>query len=405
MWMQETGDIELLRQYAREGSEDAFEALVARHLNLVYSAALRKTGSPDAAEEIAQAVFIILARKAGRLPDRTILSGWLYQTARLTASTFLRSEIRRTRREQEAYMQPPSNESEAQTWLQIAPLLEDAMGQLNNEDRTAVVLRFFENKSFAEVGAAFGASENAAKKRVARALDKLRKCFVRHGVVSTSAIIATGISTFSIQQSPAALAKFVTAAAIARGATATASTSTLIKGALKIMAWTKTKTALAVCGALLLAGGATTVAIKMTIHRTPDFKALEASGDFWATSFPTGMPPKTDFKPELSSFPATGNPTICSISGLLDQCMDTTGTKYLIDKYAAAGSVVFGNTNTMDGLQWVAQFEKALETRTPEWWDFSRGKGFRRKENLVLIRFPTQKIVLVVPREKAAKFE
>src|SRR5215469_3023706 len=124
--MQEQADIELLRQYAEQNSEAAFGELVTRYVNLVYSAAARKTGSLDAAEEITQAVFIILAKKAKSLRKETILSGWLYQTTRLTAANFRRNEIRRARREQEAYMQSLSNESES--WPEIEPLLEDAMG-------------------------------------------------------------------------------------------------------------------------------------------------------------------------------------------------------------------------------------------------------------------------------------
>src|SRR5262245_44901513 len=110
--MQDVPDNQLLRQYVEQGREDAFTTLVSRHVNLVYSAALRKTGSPSAAEEVTQIVFIILAKKADRLPQNIILSGWLYQTARLTAANFLRTEIRRTRHEQEAYVESQSNEPE-----------------------------------------------------------------------------------------------------------------------------------------------------------------------------------------------------------------------------------------------------------------------------------------------------
>jgi RNA polymerase sigma factor (sigma-70 family) len=136
--MQETSDIELLQQYVHRNSDEAFAALVTRHVNMVYSAALRKTGNPSAAEEVTQVVFIILAKKAGGLREKTIISGWLYQTTRLTAINFLRSEIRRVRREQEAYMQSLANEAEPEAWPQIMPLLEDAMGQLGEKDCIAV---------------------------------------------------------------------------------------------------------------------------------------------------------------------------------------------------------------------------------------------------------------------------
>ena len=261
--MHDATDMDLLRQYAEGNSDAAFATLVSRHINLVYSAALRKTGNPHAAEDITQAVFIILAQKAGRIPAKTILPGWLYQTARLTASSFLRGEIRRVRREQEAYMQTePSAAAPDETWEQLAPLLEDAMGQLGNRDRAAVVLRFFGGKSFAEVAVAAGVSENAAKKRVAHALEQLHRYFSKRGVSSTTAIIAGAISNHSVQVAPVALAKTVTAVAITKGMAAGGSTLTLIKGALKIMAWTKAKTVIVGSVVVLLAAGTATVTVK-----------------------------------------------------------------------------------------------------------------------------------------------
>ncbi len=249
--MQKTADIELLQQYVRDGSEEAFAALVERHVNLVYSAALRKTSNPEAAEEIAQAVFTLLARKAVGLSQRTILSGWLYQTARLTAAHFLRTEMRRMRREQEAFMQSLSNEPESEDWKQIAPVLEDAMGSLGTRDRDVLVLRFFERKSFQEVGAAVGASENAAKKQVAYALEKLRKDFSRRGISWTTAGIAAGISAYSVQAAPANLVLATVAVALAEGGATSTSTTALLKGALNIMAWTKAQTG--IVGAIIVA--------------------------------------------------------------------------------------------------------------------------------------------------------
>jgi RNA polymerase sigma factor (sigma-70 family) len=258
--MQEVADMELLRQYADRNSDEAFAALVARHVNLVYSAALRKTGNADAAGEITQAVFIILSKKAGRLSQRTILSGWLYQTTRLAAANFLRTEIRRAHREQEAYMQSLANATEPELWPQMAPLLEDAMGQLGEKDRNAIALRFFEGKSFQEIGAAFGASENAAKKRVAHALEKLHRYFSKHGVSSTTAVIAGAISVNSAHAAPVGLATTITAT-VTKGPAVAASTLALVKGTIKVMTWIKLKIALGVTAALLLAGGAMTVAL------------------------------------------------------------------------------------------------------------------------------------------------
>jgi RNA polymerase sigma factor (sigma-70 family) len=259
--MQEARDTELLWQYARENSEEAFAALVARHVNMVYSAALRKTGNPAAAEEITQAVFVILAKKADELSRHAALSGWLYQATRLTATNFLRTEIRRARREQEAYMQSLSNQTKSEIWPQIMPLLEDAMGRLGEKDRNALALRFFEGKSFQEIGAAFGASENAAKKRVAYALEKLRKYFSKRGVTSTTATLAGAISANSVQAAPVALVKSVTAVAISKGSIATAAILTLVKGTIKVMRYSKLKLAISITAFILLAGGAVTVAL------------------------------------------------------------------------------------------------------------------------------------------------
>ena len=279
--MQELDDTALLREYVERNSEEAFAALVRRHINKVYSVALRHTGNPHQAEEITQAVFVILARKSRHLGRRVILSGWLYQTARLTALTFIRGAIRRARREQEAYMQSLLNEPETEIWPHIAPLLDEAMGRLNDADRHAVVLRFFDGKSMREVGAVLGATEEAAKKRVGRALEKLRAFFAKRGVSSTTAIIAGAISANSVQAAPLALAKTVAAVAVAQGAAAGGSTLTLINGALKIMAWTKAKTAIVGSAMVLLAAGTTTITVKqIEDHRTYPWQIHEGYIDF-----------------------------------------------------------------------------------------------------------------------------
>jgi RNA polymerase sigma factor (sigma-70 family) len=183
-----------------------------------------------------------LARKARGLRKGVILEGWLYQTARLTAVTHIRSEIRRSRREQKASMQTISNENEGDAWSQIVPLLDGALAGLNETDRNAVVLRFFYGKSLREVGVALGASEDSARMRINRSLEKLREYFFRRGVTSTTAMIAGAISANSVQAAPAALAKLATAAALAKGAAGSTSTAALTKGVLKLMAWSKMQT-------------------------------------------------------------------------------------------------------------------------------------------------------------------
>ena len=261
--MTDVPDDRLLEQFARNGSEDAFAALVQRHIALVHSVALRHTANPQHAEDITQAVFVILARKAGALGRKTVLPGWLYHTARLTAANLQRAEARRVRREQEAFMQSQLEESPTDNlWRELSPQLDEAMAGLGTSERDALVLRYFQNKSMAEVAKFLGLEENTAQKRVSRAMEKLRKFFTKRGVDSTAAGIAENISAHSVQAVPVALAKSVTAVAVAKGAAASTSTLTLIKGALKIMAWTKAKTAFVAGAVVLLAAGTTTVTVK-----------------------------------------------------------------------------------------------------------------------------------------------
>jgi len=253
--MMEATDSDLLKQFKQSESDEAFARIVERHINLVHSVALRHTANRHHAEEITQAVFIILARRAGSLGRQTVLSGWLYHAPRLTAANFLRSEIRRAMREQEAFMRSTEAPSSQPNWIEFAPLLDTGMARLRPADRDALVLRYFENKSLREVGQALGVEERAAQKRVGRALEKFRKFFGRRGVVTSAAIIAGEISINSVQAVPVELTTKIAAAAL-KGSAATGSTMTLVKGTLHIMTWLKAKTALIYGSVTLLAAGA-----------------------------------------------------------------------------------------------------------------------------------------------------
>jgi uncharacterized protein (TIGR03435 family) len=264
-------DIELLRDYDRHGSEEAFGQLVQRHIDLVYSVALRHIGIAAQAEEITQVVFIILARKAGSLRPDTILEGWLHETTRLTASSFRRGERRRQFREQQAYMQSTFQEpADDAVWHQLAPMLDEALARLGQKDRDAVLLRFFKDKSLREVAAALSISDAAAQRRVLRAVEKLRAFFARRGVVVPASALTTAICSHSIHHAPALLAKSVAAVAAAKGAAASGSVLTLIKGALKIMVWSKVQSAVAVGIAVLLATGTVAVVIEKVVSSTVD---------------------------------------------------------------------------------------------------------------------------------------
>jgi RNA polymerase sigma factor (sigma-70 family) len=260
--MADANDMDLVREYGARQSEPAFAELVQRHINLVYSVALRQLGNPAQAEEITQAVFIILARKAAHLRAGTVLPAWLHETTRHVVATFLRGEIRRRRREQEAFMQstlqPISDDS---AWEQLAPLLDEAIGRLGTADRNVVVLRYFQNKSALEIATALNIGEAAAKKRLARAVEKLRRDFGRRGINLSSAALSGAVFSQSVHLAPAPLAKTVTSVALAKGAATSVSTLTLVKGALRIMAWTKAKIAVVAGVAVILAATATTAVV------------------------------------------------------------------------------------------------------------------------------------------------
>jgi len=254
-------DARLLKEFVRDNSEAAFAVLVERYIGLVYSVALRHTADTQHAQDITQAVFIIFARKAATLPVGTVIPGWLHHAARLTAANLQRAEMRRINREQEAFMQSKLNEPTNDTlWREMSPQLDEAIAGLGAGERDALVLRYFQNKSMAEVGKYLGLAENAAQKRVSRALEKLRAFFLKRGVSLSTIAIAGIISAKSVQAAPIGMALTVSASAV-KGATATAPILTLVKGALKIMAWTKVKTAIVAAAVLALAAGTTTVAV------------------------------------------------------------------------------------------------------------------------------------------------
>ena len=220
----------LLRQFAENQSDEAFAALVTRHINLVYSVAVRCVGDPYLAEEVVQAVFILLAKKAAQLRHDKALSSWLFQTARLTASNFVRSETRRHRREQESHMQSVLNDSGTDVWPRIAPLLDAAVAGLNEKERHAIVLRFYEGRSLREVGAALGASEDAAEKRVSRAVERLREFFTKRGITMGASGLVVVISANAVQAAPVGLAITISTAAVLAGTTiATTATATVTK--------------------------------------------------------------------------------------------------------------------------------------------------------------------------------
>src|SRR3984957_8057250 len=235
--------MELLREFVVSDSQEAFETLLNRHVNLVYSTALRMVRDPSLASEVTQTTFIILAKKARLLGSGTVLSGWLYRTTQYAAARAMRTEYRRREREEEAAKMQTETSNSNSMWEELAPLLDQAMAQLGETDRNAVVLRYFENKDSHDVGEALGINEAAAQKRVARAVEKMRKFCLKRGIVAPAIALTAVISANAVQAAPVAV--ITGTAAAAKGAGVAASTSVLVKGTLELMRWVKIKTAIA----------------------------------------------------------------------------------------------------------------------------------------------------------------
>ena len=200
-------DQELFQDYVKTRSEAAFTELVQRHINWIHSVARRRVGNPQLAEEVVQSVFALLARKAGSLRPGTVLGGWLFRSTCFVAKCSLRAEQRRKNREAIASaMMTASQPDETEVlWERLAPHLDLAVATLSEADRSAVLLRFYQKRSLAEVGQQLGLSEEAAKKRVSRTVEKLRDFLTRRGVTLGGAVLASLLAEKAVQAAPVAL--------------------------------------------------------------------------------------------------------------------------------------------------------------------------------------------------------
>jgi len=217
-----TNHHELLQAYAQDHSESAFQELVQRYLDLVYSAAIRRvSGDRQLAEDVTQEVFTDLARKAAALPPTVMLGGWLHRHTGYVASTAMRGEQRRRDHERQAVEMNALNEPSDADWSQFAPVLDEAMDEMDAADRDALVLRYFERCELREVGLALGVSDDTAQKRVSRALEKLRQHLARRGITSPATALSAVIMANAVQAAPAALAATITATALAGKVTTT----------------------------------------------------------------------------------------------------------------------------------------------------------------------------------------
>ena len=220
-------DQQLLRDYTGGRSEAAFAELVRRHVDLVYCAAMRMIRDAHLAEDVTQSVFVALARNARQLTGRSVLSGWLHRTAQNIAAQTVRTDVRRRAREQEAAAMNELLATEPDTlWEQIAPHLDAALGELSEPDRDALLLRYFERKSACEMAQTLGISDEAAQKRVSRAVERLREFFAKRGVTVGAGGLVVVIAANAVQAAPVGLAVTISTAALLTGAAV--STSTVI---------------------------------------------------------------------------------------------------------------------------------------------------------------------------------
>ncbi len=262
-------DVRLLRAWAQQRDERAIATLVRRYVDLVHSAARRRAGGGPLAEDVTQAVFVILSRRAGSLRRAAPLAGWLLRTTRYAAAHALKIEARRRRHERRAGIArgragPPgglcsADPSAALLWREVAPLLDDAVRALPPADRAALLLRYYEDRSIADVAASLGVSIDAAKQRLSRAVRKLRGRLERRGVDAPAATLAPLLSSQCVRPAPAALAAAATASATLPGAATGAIAFTIAKGALFMMTVARIRTAVAVLGLTAGAGGVAVV--------------------------------------------------------------------------------------------------------------------------------------------------
>ncbi len=253
-------DAQLLEQFVSTGSHPAFGEIVSRHIGWIQAAARRRLHDPGLAEDATQAVFILLAQKAASLRRETVLSAWLFSTLRFTCLAIARSERRRKIREDEAAAMREAEQTTDQVWSELSGQLDEVVAKLSGSDRRAVLLRFYESKTYGEVASVLGISEEAARKRVERAVDKLQGMFQRRGVSFSSGAIGAAMLT---HVAPGGAGVATTSVASAALSAASGSSAAVAKTAGGMIAFAQAKAAAIVVAAsvAIVAAGGTAVVV------------------------------------------------------------------------------------------------------------------------------------------------
>ncbi len=339
-------DWELIQNYCRTGSESAFETLVKRHVDYVYCAALRQVRDPSLAEDVSQTVFMLLAQKAKSFQPSTVLISWLFRTTHFVAARALRTESRRQRRELEAaQMNPTTTTPEADhQWERVSPMLDEALAALPNKDRDAVLLRFISQKPFSQVGAEIGVTEDAAKKRVSRALARLREFFLRRGTTLSVAALAVVLSERVVQASPAALTTKITAAVGSSAVAASTPAAALLKTTLRDLFWRKVK-----WGAAISAGVVTALLVTTSVLRPAHSQAMNST----AATPPAQTQTSIDSQPVAAADPtanqeATNHVLVLSVLRSEDQ-QPLSGVRVLVERALRKRERAFDSTTDASG--------------------------------------------------------
>jgi RNA polymerase sigma factor (sigma-70 family) len=406
-------DEELVRDYAENRSETAFTQLARRHVDLVYSAALRMVHDEPLAEDVTQGVFLALVQNVRRLRNRRALPGWLHHTTQHLAANAVRAEVRRRVREQEAaamneLLATQSNPS----WELIAPQLDAALGELSEADRDAVLLRYFENKSLREVGHALGTSDDTAQKRVSRAVEHLREFFARRGVTAGASGLIVVISANAVQAAPVGLAAAISSAAALGGTTIT---GTATATATKAIAMTTLQKAIVVT--------ALAVALGTGIHQARETSSLR-------TQLQTIEQQQRPLTEQIGQLTSKRDESARSLAGLREALRMSTDNRDLLRLRAEAAqlrsTIESARQSAKDPVaamveSWIAALNRirAAVERTPEavipefrllgegdWWNAARhiAAGMDEREVLGGMRFSARQQFMQIVQPALQKY-